>query len=321
MTLLKISPYQKLRDCVLNIASKNNAFSSFIVFLYDFFIGDFANITITIIGTVVIGSMLACQYFGVGFWFAVIVYIALLLLSMLANKYNREKNLDSKLQRQALYGTSEVLRAWSVCLQKCVKAIIASKKTPDSINTALKQADFQSAAFSVCEKLHNNLTKYCENEDVYITVYQKYQKGNNTYCKMIAYSTQVEPSTFNDEYEVPSSPENQLGKVPYHSYLFSLNATNIAILPDHDSIIDTFVIHDKSKERKDSLQQYIAIPIAPAKQGVLFLLQVDTCKESLFGQEKRQIERFVHSAIYPFSQILHMIYEESRAFEQLQRRR
>ena len=317
---MRLNIYQNIKQFAIKHASKETTFSGFIVFLFGIFTNEFTDVIITIISTLILGGMYAKKYFGKWFIISAIIYCILLLFSAIAKKYYREKLFESKMNRQALMGISEVLRAWSVCLQKCARSIAASNKTKNEIKLALRNANFQSVAFTVCEKLHTNLTKYCESEDVYITIYQKYKIKNKSFCKMIAYSINNEPATFNEEYLIPMSSEGQLGKVPYHSYLFSLNSTNIDVLSTSDAINDKFIIHEKNRSREECLQQYIAIPIAPAKQGVIFLLQIDTCKEKLFGNNKNEVERFIQTAIYPYAQFLHMIYEESRVLEQLQGR-
>ena len=307
--------YQKIRSFAKKHASYNNAFSSFLVFLYKVFISEFTHILISIIGTIVIGIMLAIKYFGFWFFITMVIYITLLFLSAISNKYKTERMLETKMLHQSLYGVSQILYSWSICLQKCAKKVANSKKSKSELEIILSETDFQAAAFTVCEKLRNNLTKYCNNDDIYITVYQKYKKGNDVYCKMIAYSTENEPSSFNEEYPIPNYSKDLLGKIPYHSYLFSLNSTNIAILSNHESIKKNFVPHDINKEREDELQQFIALPISPAKKGVLFILQIDTCNKNLFGNDKREIESFVKIALLPYSHFLHMIYEEVETIE------
>lgn len=304
--------YQKIRDFALKHSSTDSAFSSFLILLYKIYISEFTQVINSILGTIVIGIMLACKYFKFGFYVAVILYLITLSLSTIANKYKNERVLETKMLNQSLLGISQILCSWSICLQKCAKKLVNSKKNKREIDLILCDVDFQTAAFTVCQKLHNNLTKYCNNYDIYITVYQKYKKGNENYCKMIAYSTENEPSSFGEEYLIPNYSEDLIGKIPYHSYLFSLDSTNFAILPNYEAIKKCFVTHKINEEREADLQQYIGLPISIAKQGVSFILQVDTCKKSLFGNNKKEIESFVKTVLLPYPHFLHMIYEEAR---------
>lgn len=310
--------YKQIRRFALKHSAKDDALSNFLISIYKCLISEFTQVVISILGTIVIGIMLSYQYFDFWFWVVIIIYLLLLCLATIANKYKNEKVLESKMLNQSLFGISQILSTWSICLQKCAKRIANSKKTKDEIDIILENIDFQTSAFAVCQKLHSNLTKYCKSDDIYVTVYQKYKKENEDYCKMIAYSEDDEPSSFNDEYPIPSYSEELLGKIPYHSYLFSLSATNIAILPNSESINKCFVPHKISEEREGEIQQYIALPIAIAKQGVSFILQVDTRKNDLFGNNKEEIEAFSKTALLPYAHFLHMIYEEVRTILQVE---
>lgn len=80
---------------------------------------------------------------------------------------------------------------------------------------------------------------------------------------------------------------------------------------------DAFCVHEACAERENGIHQYICIPISPAGLGVTFLLQVDTNEQGLFGSSKTAVNDFGKNTIYPYAQLLHMIYEQSRVIEQL----
>lgn len=296
----------------------DSAISHFISFLYQVFSNELADAIISIIGTVIIGIMTSINYYGLGFYLVIFVYILCVLLMALAKRHQNEKLHNLHMLKQALIGGTYILREWAIELQKSAKTICSLKRrSPEAMKNAVASINFQSAAFVVCENLCDTLCKYCDNDNIYITVYQKYSDSNVTKCKMIAYSGKYEPSTFNETYIIPDDSTGLLGEIEYHTYLFSTNKTDMVTLPDKESIRKCFVLHQKSSEREEVLQQYIAIPIAPAKLGVTFLLQVDTNISELFGKDSESVKNFAKTAIYPFAQFLHMVYEQSRTVEQL----
>ena len=230
----------------------------------------------------------------------------------------RKKTKDNKAFQDALYGMSTVLRSWSIKLQKCANQIHKAKKGKNSqqqIEIFLSEIDFQTAAFSVCEKLRNFL-KPDNPDDVYITVYQKYEDSGKKLCRMIAYSSDHEPTSKDDIYEIPLFSPDLFGNIEYHTYLFSSGKKDICVLQNPDDIRAAFSYHTKSEEREKNIKQYIGIPIAPSRQGVVFLLQVDTVIDNYFGDSVEATLEFAKNTIYPYAQFLHMIYEESRTIIQ-----
>ncbi len=310
--------YNRIRNFALRNTKEESAISFFMGFLYRLFTNEIVDAVMNILGTVAISIMTGVGYYGIFFFICVILYSLSLLLMACAKRYQREKLIENRILKQALFGVNGTLREWAIELQKSAKLVLNLKKRSlDAMRRSVASINFQSAAFVVCVNLRNNLTKYYDNDNIYITIFQKQVTDEGMFCKMIAYSEEHEPSTYGEPYYIPEYREDLLGNIEYHSYLFSVNKTDIAVLPDHKSVEKSFVPHQKSAEREEEIQQYIGIPIAPAKLGVTFILQVDTNIPYLFGKDKHTVTLLAKTAIYPFAQFLHMIYEQSRTIEQL----
>lgn len=310
--------YSKIKKYILIKTKKESNLSYLFNFLYQIFTNEIFAAIISLLETVVIALMINFNYFKIGFWITIIIYILSVLCIAFANKYQKEKAMSNKILKQSLAGLNQTLRAWAIELQKSAKTILNLHiKSSEAINNAVKRINFQSAAFTVCRGLCNNLTKYYENDDVYVTVYQKQITDSGNFCKMIAYSCEHEPSTYAELYDIPEFAFNLYGKIEYHTYLFSSNQTDISVLHNRENVDKAFVTHEKSKKRECEIQQYIAIPIAPAKLGVTFILQVDTNVADLFGKNEEDVKALAKISIYPYAQFLHLIYEQSRTIEQL----
>jgi hypothetical protein len=204
-------------------------------------------------------------------------------------------------------------------MQKCARELngINVRSEKKFVERSLNKADFQTAACTVCEKLRDFLTEGIDRDAVYITVYQRYDEKGCDLCRMIAYSSTHEPTSYENRYPIPAFSKDNLKKIEYHTYIFSEGRKDIIILPDYQAVQDAFIIHPGCEIRERQITQYICVPISPAKQGVTFLLQVDTNVPGLFGKDYGSIEEFAKNTIYPFAQFLHMIYEEARTTKQL----
>ncbi len=311
--------YSRVRNWALKQSRNEGAIALTVRLLYKIFSNVFFQAIITIVDTIVIGLMTAFSYFGVFFWIAVVFFCISVILIAWAESYLREKVSESRNLKQSLYGIDIALRKWAILLQKCAKKLnsLSLKKNPTAVATALSDIDFQTAAFTVCEDLCEQLSKYYEKDDIYITVFQKYNSSNQEKCKMIAYSGNHAPSSYGQEYDIPEFSKDLLGKVEYHTYLFSKNSSEISVLASPESVATAFCLHQQCIERESKIQQYICVPISIAKLGIAFLLQIDTSVEFLFGKDESSVKNFAKNAIYPFAQFLHMIYEQGRTIEQL----
>lgn len=311
--------YNKLKEWLLAQKNKDSLVSDTIRFLYNLFSNGITEAIITIIGTVLIALLIGIQYFGPFFWIVIGIYVVSVLLMGLARIYQQERLKDVSSLKQSLLCADAILYAWAVRLQKCAKSIYdSSEKTSKSIKRDIREINFQNAAFFVCENLEKHLTKYYEDDNIYVTVYQKYLNDNNEEaCKMIAYSGNHEPASYGSPYKIPEYDEELFGKIEYHTYLFSRNNNEISVLCDKYEVEKAFVKHHENQEREEQIQQYIGIPIAISKLGVTFLLQIDTNIPFLFGKDKYTVKKFSKIAIYPFAQFLHMVYEEARTIDQI----
>lgn len=295
---------------------KNTAMAHFIQFAYRFFANSIVQAITSILGTIIIAVLIGTGSYGILFWACAILYCIFTILSAWANEHIRDKIRDTKTFQHALYGMGAAMRTWAISLQKTA---IFLKRTQEKKNKdileKLDRIDFQSAAFVVCQTLCSYLSKNEEKDDVYVTVYQRI---NTDSCKMIAHSADHEVSNYGIKYHIPAPCDDDLfGKIEYHSYVFHIGNKEITSFHTHELVMDAFVIHDKSKDREEDIQQYICIPISPAKLGVTFLLQVDTNIPNFFGDNKKAVNDFAKNVVFPFAQLLHMVYEQSRMIEQL----
>ena len=306
----------RLTEWIRIEGQKDSATGHLIQFTYRLFANTYIQAITSILGTVIIGVLIGIGSYGRLFWICVVLYVVFTLLIAWANNHIQNKIRDTKTFQSALYGMGATMRSWAISLQKAAKYLKNTKEEKDiNILKQLGDTDFQSAAFAVCQTLSSYLSKSGENDDVYVTVYQRINRDS---CKMIAHSADHEVSNYGIEYPIPApSSDNLFGKIEYHSYVFYSGKKEITSFHTHEQVMKAFVIHGNSEEREGDIQQYICIPISPAKLGVTFLLQVDTNVPNFFGDNEKAVNDFAKNIIFPYAQFLHMVYEQSRMIEQL----
>jgi len=244
---------------------------------------------------------------------AIIVFLILLSLVFLAQNYTAQKTIEGKKFQNALKSLQSVFKTYSGKLEKVAMHIKLQKtKNAAKIRQILADSDFQTAALCVCEKLHDALDRDGL-DDVSVTVFQR----DSNSCKMIAYSSGIEPVNYEKSYPIPDAYTLTNEKIEHHSVIFAKNQRSPSILVNKAAVDEAFVPHEGCEEREANIQQYIGFPILSANKTVVFLLQVDTTKENLFGDSKEAVSEFSDNIVRPFALLLHMIYEEGRAIEQL----
>ena len=134
---------------------------------------------------------------------------------------------------------------------------------------------------------------------------------------MIAHSAKHEVTSYDKKYPILPDHKDQFGEVEYHTYVFAKGIKEVTSFHTKELVQEAFCVHESCEEREKSIQQYICIPISSAGLGVTFLLQVDTNEQNLFGTNKTAVDDFAKNTIYPYAQLLHMIYEQARVIEQL----
>lgn len=309
---------RRLTEWVRKKGTEETAFAHFVQFTYLFFSNSYIQAIVSIVGTVVIAVMIGLAYYDIWFWVASGFYVVATFLIAWANQHVRQKIKDTQAFQNALYGLGATLRCMAIPLQKCAKTLrnTDSKKRVACIKSNT-EIDFQSAAFAVCEKLRDTLSRKEEKDDVYVTVFQKKEENGNSYCKMIAHSAKHEVSGYDTQYPILPEHKEMFGKIEYHTFVFAAGIKEVTSFHTHELVQEAFCVHEARAEREKSIHQYICIPISPAGLGVTFLLQVDTNERGLFGMSKTAVDNFGKNTIYPYAQLLHMIYEQSRVIEQL----
>ena len=322
------------RSCSEWVRKKGNenSMSAYLIqFTYHFFANIYIQAIVSIVGTVVIAVMIDKSYYGTGFWITTCFYIFATVMIAWANQHIRAKIKDTKIFQSTLYGLSATLRSMAIALQKYAKKLEEAKTVEKKTNSRKKsqdrrerkqivedsEIDFQTAAFTVCEKLHDTLSRKDEKDDVYVTVFQKKTERASAYCRMIAYSAKHEVSSYNAKYPIPPKEKALFGKIEYHTYVFAKEKKEVTTFHTQEEVQEAFCVHEACEDREKEIQQYICIPISPAGLGVTFLLQVDTNEQGFFGSSKSAVDDFAKNTIYPYAQLLHMIYEQSRVIEQL----
>ena len=298
---------------------RDSAGKHFVLFIYLLYSNPLVQALISLIGTVLIAIFIGKNYYGLFFWIVCGFYCLSVVLIALANNHIQEKIKDTAFFQNALLGVSTILRAWATSLQTSAREFqkMNFRTEKNAVKNTLSKIDFQAAALCVCENLHNCLTRNLGSDDIYVTVYQKYMSHGKPYCKMIAHSGYYEPTSYGKEYLIPQFAENLLGNVEFHTYIFASGQKRIRVFADRESVSKAFKLHEGCEDRESCIKQYIGIPISPAKQGITFLLQVDTCVPKLFGKTTSDVEEFAKNMISPFGQFLHMIYEQGRTIHQL----
>lgn len=307
--------YKRIRNALIKKIQTDSISGILAKLFFRVFASIFAKSLINILGTVIIATLIGCHYFGFWFILVCVIYCICTFLAALAEKYKQEKLIDVRMQQQALYGLNVTLRSWAIKLAKYTKRNLINKSEKTPIRDTVGDIDFQTAAFTVCKKIKDSLTKYYDIEDIYVTVFQR----DGERCRMIAHSEVQDPSSFRDIYSFENFVQDQTREIEFHSYLFYTNSTEIAALACHEEVDSHFKYHSISKEREEKIEQYICIPIAPGDE-VAFLLQIDTSIPCLFGEASDELKRFAKTVLYPFAQFLRMVYEQGRVIEGIIRR-
>lgn len=311
----------KCSEWFQNKGKGDSAFAHFLQFAYRLLANSYVQVIVATIGTTVISIMTGMALYNtLSFWVLVITYIMLTLLMAWANQHIRRKNIHTKTFQLALYGLGTILRTLSIEWQKCAKKL-SRQCTPGQAKQIVQDSniDFQTAAFAVCEKLRDTLSKTVEKDDIYVTVFQKERKRGKNICKMIAHSAKHEVTSYEKQYLIPpkDSEETQFGKIEYHTYVFAKGIKEVTTFHNQKLVEEAFCVHEGCEDRERTIQQYVCIPISPAGLGVTFLLQVDTNVADMFGPNKTAVDDFAKNTIYPYAQILHMIYDQLRTVQQL----
>lgn len=219
--------------------------------------------------------------------------------------------------RGTLVGLSTVLKSWAVSMRKCAKGIWGNSRPAQEKD--FSGIDFQAAAFTVCKELHTVLSRTCDSEEIYITVFQRIREDGSDVCSMIAYSTIDEPNSYGDKYDIAAAQGKEFGTVEFHTYYFASGHKEIKAFVNAEEVKKAFVEHSCSSEREENIQQYICVPISPAKKGATFLIQIDTSIPGLFGKDTKSAVKFAKESIHPYAQFLHLVYEENRTIEQVRK--
>ena len=309
---------QSYSEWIRKKGNEDSAIAYLIQFAYHLFANSYVQAIVSIVGTVVIAVMIGKSYYGALFKITVCCYAVTTFLIAWANQHIRQKIRDTRVFQNTLYGLSATLRSRAISLQKCAKNLKKAKTEMEATQVVTdSEIDFQTAAFAVCEKLHDTLSRNDEKDDVYITVFQKKEENNSAYCRMIAYSAKHEVSSYGAKYPIPPKDQAKFGEIEYHTYVFAKGIKEVTSFHTQQLVQEAFCVHETCEDREKEIQQYICIPISPAGLGVTFLLQVDCKEQGFFGSSKTSVNDFAKNTIYPYAQLLHMIYEQSRVVEQL----
>lgn len=202
--------------------------------------------------------------------------------------------------------------------QKVIKNIYRLNKT---INTHIKSrkpidkavfnnfADFQTISFIICESIHNILKrKFGDDINFEVTVFRKL---NNKDIRMVAYANKdlTTPSSYGTKF-------NTKQKDIYFIQIFTDKDAKIACLCNKEEVQMSFKMLEGSTKREQEICQYVGVPIKTDRKEIEFLLQVDTSKEKIFGQNKEEIISFTKKIIHPYAVLLHKAYERDLIFNQ-----
>lgn len=162
----------------------------------------------------------------------------------------------------------------------------------------------------VASDLYHTLTKALQCDDIYITIFARSQDkskeiNQQDYIQMCAYANRDKqaPHGYNKErYYLHERYSEQKDYV--HRLIFNENIDLCKILLNIESVRDEFVIIGRSKQREESIHQYIGIPIYNYDQGIIALLQIDTTEKDLFGKTDAEVTRLIDK-IKPISYIIH----------------
>lgn len=310
----------EINTFIRDTSKRNDALGDLIRFAYKFFSHQWVDIVTSIMGTIIIAFLIGVGEHGVKLIIVGLIYALLLILSTWAKAYKNNMYKKMIKSSESLKTISSIMGSWQFDLYTCAKHIKQNRdKGQEIISSFISELSFQRAAFYVCQSIRDVVSDqyHINNDDIYITVFQRIQSDSSDVCKMIAYSCTQEPTTYGYSYSIPQKDEIKRKKIEFHTKAFVSNNTGITVALNQTEVKKYFIIHPDNKEREEKIQQYICFPISIAKSGVLFLLQVDTSIKGLFGYDDDGVKEFLANYVYPYGQFLHMVYEEQRTIEQL----
>ena len=318
---------QKIVELIKRMAARDTAFSYLLLFMLKLCRHWFCEVLVTII-EIAIGIMTAFSYFGVLLWVVCALLVILLIGSGLCKAYDLSVKADREDEVAILREENKLLlkakNSANVLNGAAAKNIYRMARTikhkgwVSPLNEMRNVYGFQVMAFAVCEEIYNLLQAKFGLNGHWVTVYQRFEDSSGKrkkkdHCKMIAYAnaTKQEPMTYQEEYEIPKCSANTQN-IELHTRIFASSDVSPRILMTKEDVMKEFVIHEKSRNREEKIQQYIALPAKVCNREIMFIIQIDCDVENGMGKTFEEVQTLVNNVLLQYAILLSLHYEIDR---------
>lgn len=319
--------YKRLRA----FAQKDTALSHLLHFLFHLMRHWLSQVSISVIGTVIIALFIGAQRFDAWFYVSCFIYIALLAGTSFCKGYDKSvldaaKNEIQTHAEELTSKTNEIAMLQETLMSMTTVMSIGSKhmyRVARSIKhngwgkrleDYREQYSFQIEAIAICREVYNIIQQHFGITNQWVTIYQRFENDKCDYCKMIGYCNHGyhEPSSYQKEYKLRLDKNKN---VELHTKMLAKSESSTVILLNSQEVQKQFKYHKESEERERKIQQYIGIADTVCNRDATILLQIDTSTENGFGKTKDEISLFIETYIMPYMVLLKMHYENNRLFE------
>lgn len=320
---------QKMVELAKKMAARDTAFSHLLLFMLKLCRHWFCEVLVTVL-EIAIGIMTAYTYFGVLLWVVCALLVLLMIGSGLCKAYdlcvkaNREDEVatlreENKLLLMAKNSATDLNGKAAKYIYRMERKI-KHEGWVSSLSEMRNVYGFQRMAFEACDEIYNLLQAKFGLNGHWVTIYQRFEdssgkgkKKKKDYCKMIAYAnaTKQEPMTYQDEYEIPKRSANTQS-IELHTKIFASSDVSPRILMTKDDVMKEFVIHEKSRNREEKIQQYIALPVKVCNREITFIIQIDCDVENGMGKNFEEVQALVNDVLLQYAILLSLHYEIDR---------
>ena len=182
-----------------------------------------------------------------------------------------------------------------------------------SFKMAIDIAKFDRTSYHVCDAIYNIISSQFGCPKCQVTVAKYLPEQKKEFIKIIAYKTYQDrtPSSFSIKHLLGTNEQNKR----YDVRIFESGSSDVKVLINKKEIQEDFTIDPKSKERQESICQYIGVPCVDIEGKIVFLLQIDVSCENILGKNKEELFELAYNVFVPYVQLLHAYYEQEKAIE------
>jgi hypothetical protein len=249
-----------------------------------------------------IGAKLDMQSIVIAIFWPVVAMIIVGIFNSVAIFYKTRGIVNYKYAKASLQTVIAISGSWANRIQALIEEIVKTPQIDAFKEFFERHTDYRRRAKYICDMIYLIIKDTYSIDDHQVTLMHKSIDEKGEFIRMIAYKNRQDepPGT----YKVNFYLEDEKDKKYYHVKQFISKKRGIKVLPTQKDIKKEFIIHSRSSEREERLQQYISIPIIDGEKDILSLLQIDTTSAGVFGKKREEIAFLAETNIKPLCQFL-----------------